>query len=347
MGCTPSDRSVRLALSKNHLQTKLIDEPVLKGGLGETPQSSRTTLDFIRYPAITKSDFKHGWSLPGLGSARDDCGEVRHKGCLNRPKHPNGKIFLKAYRKSCSKASCPICFISWSMKESHRASHRIRSFKPDKYRAPIHVMFSPPEGAYTNIKELRKTMYALSKTVGLYGGLSVFHPYRCDVGEWYWSPHFHTIGYGWISGTKEVYEEKGWIVKNLGVRKDVVRVVNYQLSHAGIRSGQHTVTWFGELGYAKLKVEKEPEENNCPYCSAPLVLLQWEATDRGPPDDPEYEGLTDDSWSLKVSDWQLGRTGLDHDAYEALIIKNYQNMPISTVTDKALKLRKNLNQSGI
>ena len=313
-------------------QTKLIDEPVLKGGFGGNPPNAGT-LGFIRYPAITKSDFKHGWSLPGLGAARDDCGEVRHKGCLNRPKHPNGAIFLKAYRKSCSKASCPICFISWSMKESHRAAHRMRRFKPDKYRSPIHVVFSPPQDSYTSIKDLRQKMYKLSKIVGLYGGLSVFHPYRCGGGEWVWSPHFHTLGYGWISNARQVYQDEGWVVKNIGVRKDVVRVSNYLLSHAGIRAGQHTVTWFGEMAYAKLKVDKEPEEDNsCPYCMAPLVLLQWEATDRGPPEDPTFEGLTHDAWTIKVSDWQLGRTGLDHDAYEALVIKNYQNFQVEAKT---------------
>lgn len=327
-----------------------INEPILWGVQGGVVPlaNTRTSLEFIRYPAITKSDFRHGWTLPGLDKARDDCGEVRHKGCLNTRSHPDGKIFLKAYRKSCSKASCPICYISWSMKESHRAAHRMRSFKPNKYRAPIHVVFSPPQGSYDSISKLRQSMYKLSKIVGLYGGMSVFHPYRCDSGTWKWSPHFHILGYGWIQGTKEAYRDLGWIVKNLGVRKDVVRVTNYLLSHAGIRQGSHTVTWFGELGYAKLKVDKEPEENNCPYCSAPLVLLQWEVTDRGPPDDPDFEGLTEDvSWSLKVSDWQLGRTGLDHDAYEALIIKNYENLPVSTVTDKALKSTKNLNLSGI
>jgi len=219
------------------------------------------------------------------------------------------------------------------MKESHRASHRMRSFKPDKYRAPIHVVFSPPPGSYTSIKESREMMYRLSKLVGLYGGMSVFHPYRCGKGEWKWSPHFHTLGYGWITGTKEVHETKGWIVKNLGVRKDVVRVTNYLLSHAGIRQGQHTVTWFGELGYAKLKVDKEPEENNCPYCSAPLVLLTWENTDRGPPIDDDFEGLLDSKgWSVKVSDWSLGRTGLDYDAYEAILLKRYRNVPQTHVT---------------
>lgn len=297
-------------------QRHSINEPILGGGRGGvTPPTPG-------YPAITKSDQRHGWSLPGLGSARDDCGEVRHKGCLNSSKHPGGKIFVKAYRKSCSKASCPICFVSWSMKESHRASHRMRSFKPSKYRAPIHVVFSPPKGVYDNIKELREMMYRLSKIVGLYGGMSVFHPYRCGTGEWYWSPHFHTLGYGWIQGTKEVYQNEGWIVKNLGVRKDVVRVANYLLSHAGIRKGQHTVTWFGELGYAKLKVQSEQDEEKCcPFCKAPLVLLEWGHTDRPPPISDDYEGLTDcDGWEIKIGDWVGGVTGLSYDEIRNVMV---------------------------
>jgi len=311
-----------------------INEPILWGVQGGVVPlaNTRTSLEFIRYPAITKSDFRHGWTLPGLDKARDDCGEVRHKGCLNTRSHPDGKIFLKAYRKSCSKASCPICYISWSMKESHRAAHRMRCFKPDKYRAPIHVVFSPPPGSYTSIKEIRKEMYGLSKIVGLFGGLSVFHPYRCGKGSWEWSPHFHTVGYGWIENTETVYREKGWVVKNLGVRKDVMRVTNYLLSHAGIRQGQHTVTWFGALGYAKLKVTLEPEDNNCPYCSAPLVLLECIATDRPPPIPDDFEGLmVNNGWTLKVSDWSLGRSGLDYDAFEAILLKSYQNLPQTDV----------------
>ncbi len=304
-------------------QRHSIDEPILGGGRGgSTPPTQG-------YPAITKSDQRHGWTLPGLGSARDDCGQFRHKGCLNSPKHPGGKIFVKAYRKSCMKASCPICWSSWSTRESHRISHRMRSFKPPKYRAPIHVIFSPPQGVYNGIKELRKTMYRISKIVGLYGGLSVFHPYRHGRGEWGWGPHFHTLGYGWIvgpEGIKAINASTGWIVKNKGVRKDVGRVANYLLSHAGIRKGQHTVTWFGALGYAKLKVQPEQDEENCcPYCKATLVLLQWIATDRPPPIPDDYEGLMDcDGWEIKISEWQLGRSGLDVDSAREVMMKECQ-----------------------
>ena len=299
--------------------------------------SERGSLQYLRYPAITKSDFTHGWALPGAGKSREDCGEVRHKGCLNTPKHPEGKAFVKAYRKSCMKASCPICWRPWSVKRSHRVAHRMRSFKPSKYRSPIHVVFSPPEHEYLNlsgVKGLRQKMYKLSKIVGLYGGMSVFHPYRCGTGEWHFSPHFHTLGYGWVHGTKEVYENDGWIIKNIGVRKDVVRVSIYLLSHAGIKEKQHTITWFGELGYAKLKISpEEEEEKTCPYCQAPLVLLEWFATDRGPPIDDAFEGLIDsEGWSVKVSEWQLGRTGMDIDSFQDTVLRRYDyEIPMSSL----------------
>ncbi len=182
---------------------------------------------------------------------------------------------------------------------------------------------SPPEGVYDGIKELRKTMFRLSKIVGLYGGMSVFHPYRCGTGEWHWSPHFHTLGYGRIIRTKEVYENEGWIVKNLGVRKDVARVSNYLLSHAGIRKGNHTVTWFGELGYAKLKVQAEQELDNCfPYCKSPLVFLKLIATYRPPTIFDDFEGLIDcDGWEIRIGEWVGVGTGLSYDEIRNIITR--------------------------
>lgn len=323
--------------------------------------STRSDLSFIRYPAITKSDTVsdaglsqnswHGWDLPGYGEARDTCGLCRHKGCLNRPKHPEHKIFVKAFKASCCKKSCPICWSNWSMKQAHRAAHRMRQFKPDKYRAPIHVVFSPPPGDYERlggIREIRKTFYKLTKIVGLFGGMSVFHPVRCESADWKWSPHFHVLGYGYIEGTKPLYEKTGWIVKNIGVRKNVVRTVNYLLSHAGVRKDFHTVTWFGRLGYGVLKVSKEPEDDDtCPYCQEKLVNLKYEHSDRGPPVPDNFEGLTDpEGWYFAIGDYMLGRTGLDKDEMAAVLLKRYENVPESVVTEKALNLKKRLNLSG-
>lgn len=233
------------------------------------------------------------------------------------------------------------------MKQAHRSAHRMRSFKPDKYRSPIHVVFSPPKGDYERlggVREIRRFFYDLTKRVGLYGGMSVFHPVRCESAVWEWSPHFHVIGYGWIEGTKQVTADNGWIVKNIGVRKNVVRTVNYLLSHAGVRKDFHTVTWFGRLGYGPLKVSKEPDDvDSCPYCQEKLVNLQFENTDRPPPVPDDFEGLTDpEGWFFLISDFMLGRTGLDRDEYQAVMSKRYENQIDSAVPEKDLNPKKNL-----
>jgi len=109
------------------------------------------------------------------------------------------------------------------------------------------------------------------------------------VGRWYFSPHFHMLGYGWIRNTAENYSRTGWVVKNVGVRKSVVATAQYQLSHAGIHESCHTVTWFGGLSYNKLRVPMEEEPvDKCPLCGRPLVWLRW--VGEGDPPLPDEEG---------------------------------------------------------
>lgn len=174
---------------------------------------------------------------------------------------------------------------------------------------PIHVVFSPPPGTVKDTvqsyKATKKTAYRLAREHGLFGGSVTFHPYRlkCDVCgsaipdynkecsvcrsekfSWFWSPHFHALGFGWIHHTKEGYEKHGWVIKNLGVRKSVFWTLQYLLSHAGV-SKSHATTWFGKLAYNKIGrcpiLGSVPEI--CPFCESPLLPFQWIRTDRPPP----------------------------------------------------------------
>jgi len=47
----------------------------------------------------------------------------------------------------------------------------------------------------------------------------------------------------------------------------------YLLSHAGVKKRRHTITWFGDLSYSKLKVEKADFHIKCPQCSAVFQRL--------------------------------------------------------------------------
>lgn len=174
---------------------------------------------------------------------------------------------------------------------------------------PIHVVLSPDPGLISEDVEsylkARAKAYRIAKQSGIFGGALVFHPYRlkchicgsaipdyekecpkCHVSEfrWYWSPHFHLVGFGWVHSTAEGYSEHGWIVKNLGVRKSIFWTFQYLLSHAG-DSVFHTVTWFGRLSYNVLRhvAQLGCVLEICPYCRRPLMSLEWIGLEEPPP----------------------------------------------------------------
>jgi hypothetical protein len=198
--------------------------------------------------------------------------------------------------------------------------HHVLVFKLEKlasarrYR-PIHVVLSPPPNTYMNgydaYRNLRKMAYALARSHGLYGGALIFHPYRlkCSVcgsaipdykkqcfscGSstflWFFSPHFHFVGYGWIHMSKEAYSRHGWVIKNLGVRDSLFATFQYLLSHAGVNGNFHTTTWFGKLAYNLMGMVPKVGSliEICPFCRRPLMPLLWIGGEDRPPPKLEY-----------------------------------------------------------
>ncbi|GAI23222.1 unnamed protein product, partial [marine sediment metagenome] len=110
---------------------------------------------------------------------------------------------------------------------------------------------------------------------------------------WYVRPHFHLICYAprdydnpendpfTPELIEAIYEETGYIVKNLGVRDSVRNTAHYQLSHSGVKKGVQTVTWFGALSnrnYHKLNPlpKFKPRRPECPECEAELQPVLWD-----------------------------------------------------------------------
>lgn len=265
---------------------------------------ARSTFEALVFP----NQNINGWSLPGHGEPRLDCGHKLVLGCLEAHNQQNldrdvvGKAYIKIVKKSCLRAVCPICYEKWASKEAHKIEYRVIQWHGSG--RPIHVMLSIPESLFDRpMEELRIIGYRIARSVGIFGGSCIPHPFRercsvcgahkdtvtercekcgSDTFQWILSPHFHIIGYGWIRGDKvrDVFKKEGWITKNLGVRESVSSTAFYQLSHAGVKEGLHTVTWFGRLSYNKLKVEPEPEKKDtCPLCGADLVRIRWASLD--------------------------------------------------------------------
>ena len=233
------------------------------------------------------------WLLPGHGDPYPDCGQFYYKGCLGVSAHKQnmldvhtaGMIYAKRMVSTCLRAECPTCYEKWAAKGAHAITYRLLEAKKGRmhFGKVVHVTVSLPKSDYHLVDtypKLRPKIYKMLKKVGFFGGSMIFHPYRVNKStkKWYFSPHFHILGYGWLRGKKvaSVYKSTGYIVKNHGVRKSVFATALYQLSHAGIKSGTHTITWFGQLSYNKIKVVPEVVEPDvCPVCGAKLRSIVW------------------------------------------------------------------------
>jgi hypothetical protein len=242
------------------------------------------------------------WNLPGHGESYSDCGSWRFRGCLHVEDHLQdglledhvGKAYVEMYRKSCARPECPVCYEKWAGKEAQKIARRLSAVGKSMGRV-IHLTVSPAQEDVFNLtfEQLRAKAYSIVKKNGFLGGSCIFHPWReDDRGFWYFSPHFHMIGYGWIHGTSEGYQQHGWIVKNLRVRETVSGTALYQLSHCGIHEKYHSVTWFGRLSYNKLRVPFSREEkHHCPLCGAELIQLLYVGREEDLPDRQDGSGF--------------------------------------------------------
>jgi len=251
------------------------------------------------------------WLLPGHGMPYSDCGQWRSRGCLNVEGHSQqgldeehaGMVFVRRYQRTCFRAECPVCYESWAGKEAGKIAWRLQH--APKQGRPIHLVVSPPVDVWirSSYESLRRRAYVVAKQSGFRGGSCIFHHLRQNkiTQKWYFSPHFHMIGFGWIKGTKEGFESHGWVVKNVGIRKTVSGTALYQLSHAGIHKKYHTVTWFGALAYNNLKVPpKEEVEEVCPICGSPLQPLYYFGSKKIPDERGDF-WFSPEGWIVKPS----------------------------------------------
>lgn len=229
---------------------------------------------------ISFSGMESDFALVGSGEALVGCGSFFTVGCLNVEEHKGmtlegvsmeGKALLKRRKRSCHRALCPICWGDWANREVKKARARLDAFVlKGRSLKPIHVMVSVPYADYAlDLMAMRKKVYASLKRVHVFGGMMIYHPKREAQGLWYFSPHFHIIGYGWVVDVRQNYVYSGYVVKNIGIRKTVGGTIWYQLSHAGVNEKHHTITWFGALYGKKLDVKyPEKEEDLCPLCKS-------------------------------------------------------------------------------
>lgn len=245
-----------------------------------------------------------GWHLPGTFEQHDWCGKWAYRGCLNVNGHRHnetfaGKGYLKTFQRSCFRADCELCMPKWMGRSSNKATRRIEKYEELYHKKVKHIIISVPRYDYGLTKKAQsKKAYSVLKSLKCEGGAIIYHPFRYDRGlkEWYYSPHFHVLGFGWISGVAENYSKNGYFVKNLGFRNSTFSTFYYQLSHAGIKKHNQSLIWFGDASYSNVELKDlEDLSLKCPICEEKLheLVLIGDISHKPPDTDIEIPIDTD------------------------------------------------------
>ena len=211
-----------------------------------------------------------------------------------------GKVYRRTIFHSCDKPSCPVCYkYGWAVREAGKIEMRLAEASK-RFGMVEHIVATVPPKYYgLSYEALRKKINQILSVRGVIGGVMIFHGFRYNLRqEWYWSPHFHVLGFilggygkcrrckktcfkgcgGWQDRTYRAYEKDGCVVKVLGERKTVGGTAWYQLNHSSIdvtKTRFHVATWFGVCSYRKLKLTVERKKSVCPICQHDLVRVMY------------------------------------------------------------------------
>jgi hypothetical protein len=250
------------------------------------------------------------YELVGNGEVGNGyCGKFKSfKGCLRVDLHDRitldgksfkGKVFVRKVRFSCGKPSCPVCFKSgWAVHEAGNIERRLAEASK-RFGLVEHIVVAVPPKFYgLDYNALRAKVVKALYDRGVVGGVLIFHGFRYNLRHyWYWSPHFHVLGFilggygrcrgcekcrkgcgGFVDRSYRCHEKDDCIVKVKGKRKTVFGTSWYALNHSSIKVNArrfHVATWFGNCSYRKLKVTVEKRADLCPICQHDLIAIRY------------------------------------------------------------------------
>jgi hypothetical protein len=269
---------------------------------------------------------KFGYIRAGDGRQKDArCQQLMgHAGCLREDLHRlitkdghnfSNQIYGKRVWHSCDRLECPKCYLRCATEKAGNAEQRLEACG-NRFGDLEHIIVSVPKSQYNlYFDELKAKALEAARARGVLGGFLIFHAQRyanwieaktkgVPFG-WYYSPHFHILGYldggygacrsckkhnhrkecwnckGFEGVTRRLNVTDGYIVKVKGARKTIFGTLYYQLNHATVVKGKvrsHVGTWFGVCSYSKLKLKKSDRKRRasvCPICGHDLVPIQY------------------------------------------------------------------------
>lgn len=256
------------------------------------------------------------WIVAGNGEVSlPNCGHYSQvKLCVNLDLHARktldgknyaGKVFRRIIHISCGRPSCPECYVSWAVRNARKIAF-VLGEASKQYGKVEHLSVSVPVKDYDlPFEDMRRKAQKVLYSRGVIGGSLIFHGARFNrIKGFYWSPHFHCLGFifnGYrcrrckrknnclkgCGGLDDVnwqkYQVDKWYVKVLDPlheRRSVRKTAAYELGHCTIKADVRNfrvVTYFGVCSYRKLKISDEARaefeaamRDKCPLCGDEL-----------------------------------------------------------------------------
>jgi len=283
---------------------------------GEFEEKQKTSMKWTVSP-------DGAWTLVGNGLRTNEfCGQfLRVKGCLNVDLHGQmgldgechvGEIYYKLVHNWCHRATCPVCFyFGWAVRQAKEIDLRLSEAKKRFGKVEHIVMSVPVKDLHLDYAVLRRKAVKIAKSRGIIGGSLIFHGFRYNqIKHWYWSPHFHVLGFifggyyrcrnckrkwnclagcgGFDDRSYKMFLKDGWYVRVADPtheRKSVFHTAKYELGHASVKVGVkrfRVATYFGVCSYRKLKISAEVRKawddcfkSVCPICRYDLVNILY------------------------------------------------------------------------
>lgn len=239
------------------------------------------------------------------GKGKPNCGDFRSfYGCLGEGGSHNiiakdgrnhkGEVYVERVPFTCGKYSCGICYRSWASREARRAEFRLLEAQKQFGDCEHLSCTFPPSDYHLSYDVLHSKAVKGLKARLVIGGCLIWHPFRYKRGVgWYYSPHFHVLGFVYGSydrcryckdkkcvGRNKEYmlcngfnarsrrfraEHDGLIVKVAVNREtktedkrwDIFWTLRYILGHSGFDASKkhfRIVSWFGCCSCNKLKI---------------------------------------------------------------------------------------------
>ena len=197
------------------------------------------------------------WQMPAHDLMRP---KVRHCGFI-RSKSGNGYVYtacpddadhhIKAKRMHCWSLRCPLCMNDTAIRdgmkvEKHFRYHETIWRKSGQDVPPLgHWVISPPQEwakCMVQDKEHYDNLYQLITSAlqefGATGGITVFQPWRqYEQLEWKFSPHFHSLLFGFIDTTGFRKAFPGWVIKKIHAEEGIQSIrhtIAYISTHQGL-----------------------------------------------------------------------------------------------------------------